>query len=164
MSYSRGLYVKGHTGNQIAASVNVEKYVSTSITNQPKIRLNLYLWIAQGVLAALYAMIGFMKITQPIPMLAAMLIWPGVLPEWFVRFVGTAELAGALGLVLPMVTGIRPRLTQLAALGLVALQVCAMVFHVSRGEFIMLPLNIVLLLVPAFVLWGRRREERTASN
>jgi hypothetical protein len=85
MSYSRDLYVKGHTGNQIAATVNVEKYVSTSITNQPKIRLNLYLWIAQGVLAALYAMIGFMKITQPIPMLAAMLIWPGVLPEWFVR-------------------------------------------------------------------------------
>jgi hypothetical protein len=130
----------------------------TTTTLRPKSRLNLFLWIAQGILAVFYGMVGFLKLTQPIPALAAMMIWPGVVPEWFVRFVGTAEFAGALGVVLPAATGILPFLTPVAASGLVLLQLCAMVFHVSRGEFQMLPMNAVLLLIPAFVAWGRWRK------
>jgi hypothetical protein len=81
--------------------------------------------------------------------------WPAVVAPGFVRFVGTAELAGALGLILPFAFRIQPRLTPLAAGGLVLLQLCAMVFHISRGEFQVLPLNVVLLTVAALVLWGR---------
>lgn len=120
-------------------------------------KLNIGLWVAQALLAALYAMVGFMKLTSPIPELTAMMGWPGDFPAAFVRFVGAAELAGALGLILPMVTKIKPHLTILAALGLVAVQIGAMILHIARGEFEVLPINLVLLALAAFVVWGRRK-------
>lgn len=118
-------------------------------------RLNIGLWAVQILLAALYGMVGFMKTTQPIPELTAMMGWPGLVPADFVRFVGLAELAGAAGLILPMLTRIQPRLTVMAAMGLVVLQLGAMVTHVYLGEFSVLPVNIVLLLMAAFVARGR---------
>lgn len=118
-------------------------------------RLNTGLWASQIGLAGLYGMVGFMKLTQPIPEPTAMMGWPGILPEAFVRLIGLAELAGAAGLILPMLTGIRPRLTILAALGLVVLQLSAMLLHLTRGEFEVLPVNLVLLSLAAFVVWGR---------
>lgn len=120
-------------------------------------RLNIGLWTAQVLLAALYGMVGFMKLTQPIPELTAMMGWPGLVPAAFVRFVGFAELAGAIGLILPMLTKIKRRLTILAALGFVVLQLAAMALHISRGEFSVLPVNIVLLALAAFVMLGRRK-------
>jgi putative oxidoreductase len=118
--------------------------------------LNVPLWIAQGILAATYGLAASMKVSQPIPKLAAMMGWPGGVPEALVRFVGSAELAGAIGLILPMVTRVQPRLTVFAAVGLIALQLCAMAFHISRSEFQMLPINLVLVAIPAFIAWGRR--------
>lgn len=132
--------------------------MSDTAVAKPHNRLNLGLWIAQGVLAAAYALAGFMKLTQPIPTLAAAMGWPGSVPEELVRFIGAAEFAGALGLILPMATGVQPRLTLFAAIGLIVLQLCAMAFHVSRGEVQVLPINLVLVLVPAFILWGRARK------
>lgn len=120
-------------------------------------KLNISLWVVQILLAALYGMVGVMKLTSPIPDLAAMMGWPGDVPAAFVRFVGAAELAGALGLILPWVTNIMPRLTVLAALGLVAVQIGAMITHIMRGEFEVLPINLVLLALAAFVVWGRRK-------
>ena len=64
----------------------------------------------------------------------------------------------AIGLILPALTRILPRLTPLAALGVSIIQVLAMLFHVSRGEFMVLPLNVVLLALSLFVLWGRERK------
>lgn len=130
--------------------------MSSATVALPKSKLVLGLWAAQILLAAFYAMVGFMKLTQPIATLAGMMGWPGVLPVWFVRAIGTAELAGAIGLILPAATGIKPRLTELAAVCLVALQLCAMAFHISRGEVKMLPINLVLLSLAAFIAWGRR--------
>lgn len=67
--------------------------------------------------------------------------------------------SGALGLVLPAATRIRPRLTPVAALGLVTVMLLAVlfhvVFHVARGEFQMLPVNVVLGGLASFVAWGR---------
>jgi len=123
---------------------------------RPNAALNVGLWAAQILLACLYGFVGFTKLSQPIPALAAMMVWPGEAPEWFVRGLGAAELAGAIGLILPMLTRILPRLTPLAAAGLVLLQVCAIVFHAWRGEFGILPFNAVLLAAAAFVVWGRR--------
>jgi hypothetical protein len=128
----------------------------TTAVAQPRTALNIGLWAAQILLACLYGFVGFTKLTQPIPALAAMMVWPGLAPEWFVRFVGAAELAGAIGLIAPMLTRIQPRLTPIAAAGLVLLQICAVAYHVTRGEFAVLPLNAVLLGLAAFVVWGRR--------
>jgi hypothetical protein len=129
--------------------------MSLTTSNQKSGRLNIILWAAQALLAAFYGMVGFFKLTKPIPDLAAMMVWPGVMPEWFVRFVGTAEFAGALGLIPPMATKFMPRLTPPAAPGLFVPQRCAIIFHISRGELQVLPMNLVLLALPAFIIWGR---------
>lgn len=132
--------------------------MTVEITNTPtSSRLNIGLWSAQILLVALYGMVGIMKLTQPIPELTAMMGWPGLVPALAVRFIGLAELAGALGLILPILTKILPRLTILAALGLVAVQIGAMATHISLGEFSVLPLNLVLLALAAFVAYGRNK-------
>jgi len=66
--------------------------------------------------------------------------------------------AGALGLILPAVTRIRPKLTAAAGLGLVTVMVLAAAFHLSRGEAQVLPLNLTLGALAAFVAWGRSRK------
>ena len=120
------------------------------------VSLNLFLWIAQIGLAGLFGFAGVIKTIRPIPDLAKMLVWPGDVPAWLVRFIGVAEFAGALGIVLPQLAGILPWLTPLAALGFVAVQVIAIGFHAVRGELKMaLPINLLLLALSAFVVWGR---------
>jgi len=82
--------------------------------------------------------------------------WAQESPAGFVRFVGTAELLGALGLVLPMLTGILPWLTPLAAIGLALIQLLAIVtVHVPKREYKVLPINVILLLLAVFVAVGR---------
>lgn len=115
------------------------------------------LWAAQILLALLYGSVGVMKISQPLSALAANMSWVNVFPAFMVRFVGLAELAGAVGLILPVLTGIQPRLTAYAGLGLTVLQVFAMIYHIAAGELMVLPFNVVLLALAAFVFWGRSR-------
>ncbi len=119
--------------------------------------LNVTLWVVQVLLAAVFLMAGLTKLSQPIGTLATSLPWVTSVPELLVRFIGAAELAGALGLVLPSLTRIRPRLTVLAALGLTVVMLLAAGFHASRGELAMLPMNLAIGLVAAFVAWGRGR-------
>ena len=76
---------------------------------------NVTLWVIQGLLAALFLFAGSMKLILPIEAMAG----PVALPGWFLRFIGVAEVAGAIGLILPWLTRIRPRLTPVAAGGLV---------------------------------------------
>lgn len=75
------------------------------------------LWVAQLLLAAAFTAIGLMKLTTPIPELAAMMKWPGDCSPAFVRFVGLVDLLGSAGILLPSLTCILPRLSVLAALG-----------------------------------------------
>jgi putative oxidoreductase len=96
-----------------------------------------------------------MKTTRPIAELAQMMIWPGALPPALVRVIGVAELAGAIGLVLPALTRIKPRLTPLAGAGLLTIMVLASIFHSTRGEFSVIPMNATLGALAAFVAWGR---------
>ena len=119
--------------------------------------LNAGLWIAQLLLGAVFIPVGFMKLSQPIAHLASMIPWVGQVPELFVRFIGGVDLAGGLGVLLPALTRIKPRLTVSAALGIVALQLLAAAFHLWRGEASMLALNVLLLALAALVAWGRAR-------
>lgn len=126
---------------------------------------NVGLWVAQVLLALFYFYAGFNKVSQPIEALAAMNMgFVLFVPEWLTRFIGVAELLGALGLILPALTRILPRLTMLAALGLSAIQVLAVLLHASRGEFAVLPLNAVLIALSLFVLWGRERKAPIAAR
>jgi uncharacterized membrane protein YphA (DoxX/SURF4 family) len=120
--------------------------------------LRIGLWVAQVLLAVAFCGIAFMKLTKPIPELASMMKWPGEYSPAFVRFLGVVDLLGGIGIVLPALTRISPGLSVVAALGCTVLQVLAIGFHVSRGEFQALPLNAVLIALSIFVLWGRGRK------
>jgi uncharacterized membrane protein YphA (DoxX/SURF4 family) len=119
--------------------------------------LRITLWVVQVLLALAFGMAGFMKLTTPIDVLAASLPWADDVPSLLVRFIGLSELLGAIGLVLPAATRIQPRLTALAAIGLVTVMVLASLFHVSRGEIGALPVNAVLGGLAGFVAWGRAK-------
>lgn len=122
----------------------------------PSKGLNVGLWIVQGILALLFAGTGVWKLLTPIPQLAAMIPWAGQVAPGFLRATALFDLAGGLGLVVPALTRIKPGLTVLAALGCAALQICAVVFHVSRGEAANTPFNVLLVALSLFVAWGRR--------
>ncbi|WP_268992449.1 DoxX family protein [Sphingomonas sp. Leaf21] len=117
--------------------------------------LNIGLWASQTLVFIAFAGIGAMKLFLPVDRLAALWIWPGQVPEPFLRTMGLIDLAGGVGILLPMLTGVRPRLVVAAALGCTLLQLAAIVFHVSRGEANVTPFNLVLLVLSSFVLWGR---------
>ena len=119
--------------------------------------MNIALWIAQGLLAAMYLMVGSMKAFQPAKVREnPRMTWAHERPDNYIRFVGTTEVLGALGLILPLVTGILPWLTVLAAIGLALIQLLAIFAeHLPKKEYEVIPLNIVLLALAVFVIIGR---------
>lgn len=119
--------------------------------------LSASLWLAQVLLCAIFGMAGVMKSTMPMPYLAQKLAWTGALPPSMVRLIGVSELAGALGLIVPAITRIKPMLTPLAAASLVLVMILAAAFHISRGELGALPITATFGLLAAFVAWGRLR-------
>jgi hypothetical protein len=125
--------------------------------------LRIGLWTTQVVVFALFTLFGAMKLIMPVDKLAAMWHWPGQVPVWFLHLTGILDIAGGIGILLPAVARILPRLTLLAALGCTLLQIAAIVFHLSRGEAAVIPLNIFLLALAAFVLWGRGIKDPIAS-
>jgi putative oxidoreductase len=131
---------------------------SSSSSLAPSKATHFALWVVQILLALFFGMVGAMKLTQPIDVLAANMRWPGDVPALLVRFIGLCELLAAIGLLLPAATRIKPALTPLAALGLVTVMALAVLFHCVRGEFGALPVLIVLGGLAAFVAWGRIRK------
>src|SRR5258705_10434526 len=97
--------------------------------------MNIVLWIAQGLLAAMFLMAGVLKTFQTAKA-KEQLPWAKNRSDGFVRFVGTSELLGALGLILPLITGILPWLTVLAAIGLTIIQLLAIFTdHLPKKEY-----------------------------
>ncbi|MFC5824559.1 DoxX family protein [Nonomuraea insulae] len=117
--------------------------------------MNVFLWILQAVLAAMFAMAGVMKSTQPKEKLEPRLPWAADFSAGTVRLIGIVELAGALGLILPAATGIAPILTPLAASGLAIVMVLAALTHVRRKEPSAIVFNAVLFVAAAVIAWGR---------
>jgi putative oxidoreductase len=117
--------------------------------------MKVVLWILQVVLAVAFLAAGAMKLTQPLAALAVSLPWTADVPGALVRFIGVAEVLGGLGLVLPAATRILPRLTPIAAAALALDMVFATLFHVMRGETMMMPVTLVLAALLIFVAWGR---------
>lgn len=68
--------------------------------------MNVVLWIVRALLAAVYEMTGSMKAFRPLEALSKRIRWVHAVPAGFVRIIGVAELLGAVGLILPMVTNV----------------------------------------------------------
>lgn len=137
--------------------------ISTS-TSTPKKGLHIGLWVAQGLLAAAFLMAGGMKVSAPVEQLQAQMPWVSGAMGGAVRFIGAVELLGAVGLILPTATRILPKLTPLAASGLVTVMVLASLTHIVRGEYPMVVPNVVLGALAAFVAWGRFKEAPIAPR
>ena len=117
--------------------------------------MNIALWIVQVLLALFFLMAGSSKLMTPVDELAQQMGWVNDFPTWLPTFIGAVEVLGALGLILPAATRIQPILTALAADGLATIMLLAAIFHISRGEFGPVGLNVVLLLLAGFVAYGR---------
>lgn len=117
--------------------------------------LNIILWVAQVILGAMFLMAGIMKSTKPIEELDAQLPWVTQVPLALVRFIGVSELLAGIGLILPSLLRIQPKLTAWAAVGLVAVMIFAMIFHVTKGEYNAVVFNLILGAIAAFIAWGR---------
>lgn len=117
--------------------------------------MHIILWAVQVILAVSLIWAAWMKLVQPIEQLAAMWPWAGEVPVALVKMTGIIDLLGAAGLILPSVLRIQPKLTPMAAIGVIILMVCASVFHIMRGEVALIGVNIVFAILAAFVAWGR---------
>jgi hypothetical protein len=122
----------------------------------PRRMLAAGLWSAQLVLAFFLLFGAYMKLAAPAEEVAKMMVWAAQYPNLKI-VTGVVDLLGGLGILLPALTRIQPRLTVLAALGIVVLQVLAFGFHAARGEWPATPFNVLLLGLAVFVLWGRSR-------
>ena len=111
------------------------------------------LWIAQGLLALVFLFAGGLKLVLPLEALTAQAPLPGA----FLRFIGVAEVLGAIGLVLPGLLRIRPGLTPLAAAGLVIIMIGATVVTLAGGQVAPALIPLAVGILSAFVAYGRWR-------
>lgn len=115
-------------------------------------RSNATLWTIQALLAAVFLFAGVMKFIMPIAEMTKQMPLPGA----FIRFIGICEIAGAFGLVLPGIFGIRVGLTPVAACGLVIIMIGATVLSLPGGVAVA-ALPAVVGGLAAAVAYGRGR-------
>ena len=113
--------------------------------------MNRKLWFAQIILALLFLFAGVAKFAMPVDAIVKQVHLPG----WFIHFIGVAEVLGAMGLILPRLLRIQPRLTPLAAAGLLVIMIGAVVVTASNGPIVQSLFPLVTGILCAGVAWGR---------
>lgn len=131
----------------------------TTQQKRPRI-LHTTLWIAQVLLAASMVWGATMKLFTPIEELADMWPWVAQVSSAFLMFTAIVDLLGALGLILPALLRIQPKLTPIAAVAVLVLMISAAVFHIRRGEASQIGANIAFALLAIFIAWGRFTKAR----
>ena len=127
--------------------------MSSTSTHTPSQKTTVLLWIIQGLLALVFMFAGVMKFVMPIEQMTKQVPLPGL----FLRFIGVAEVLGAIGLILPGLLRIRPGLTPLAAAGLAIITVGATVVTLMIGGGATALFPLVVALLSAFVAYSRWR-------
>jgi len=123
--------------------------------------MHIALWIVQVLWGVLFCFTGFGKIMCYRPdvwnfTLHQPVAWLSAVPQGLFVFIGVCEFLGGIGLILPAMTGVKPKLTSLAAIGLTLIMILAAIFHIVRGEYsFFVPMNLVLGGVAAFIAYGR---------
>ncbi len=119
--------------------------------------MNILLWTAQLLLALTLGWASAMKLFLPAEKLAEM--WPWTADNsGLVKLTGVLDLLAAIGLILPALLRIQPKLTIYTAYALVALMIAAAIFHISRGEASQIGVNIFVVLLALFIAWGRQKK------
>jgi uncharacterized membrane protein YphA (DoxX/SURF4 family) len=113
--------------------------------------MNIAVWIIQGILALMFIMAGMMKSTQPKDKLVKSQPWVNDFSLQTVRFIGISELLGAIGIIVPQLTGIYPILSPIAAVGLAVIMVLASAYHLPKKEYKEVGFNTILLILTVIV-------------
>src|SRR5215470_15760978 len=116
--------------------------------------MTLALWIVQILLALGFTLSGFGKVSQPVAKLRARWNWTRHVAPPVIRLIGSLEIVGALGLIVPKATGYLPWLTPVAAVGLVLTMMGAILTHVRLHEAKAVGVPVVLLLLALFIAVG----------
>ena len=117
--------------------------------------MNAVLWIFQVLLALVFLASGLTKLAKPKDALTDKLPTLAAYRPLTVKLVGLAEVLGAIGVVVPLATGVAPGLTPWAALGLAVVMVAAAVAHAEQRDYKPLALHAVLLAMAVVVVYGR---------
>ena len=118
--------------------------------------MNIALWILTSLLAVVFLASGLSKIAGQREAMISKTPYVEDFPQGAVRLIGAVEVLGALGLVLPAIFDVATTLVPLAAIGLTAVMVGAVVVHLRRGEGIAAAAPaLVLAVLSALVAWGR---------
>ncbi|MFD3458877.1 DoxX family protein [Nocardia fluminea] len=119
--------------------------------------MNLALWIAAGLLAAVALLSGSFKTFVPKEKLAKApgAGWVEHVGAGTVKTIGVLELSAAVGLILPALLDIVPVLVPVTAVGWALLMAGAIVTHVRLREYPSIGANAVYLALAAFIAWGR---------
>ena len=134
---------------------------ATAGNRQTRPIMNAVLWTAQVLWGVFFSFTGFGKfmcfraevwnytLHQPVA-------WFSAVPQGLFVFIGICEFLGGVGLILPAMTRVRPKLTPLAGIGLALVMLLAALFHIVRGEgSFFVPMNLLLAAVAAFIAYGR---------
>src|SRR5579885_575973 len=116
--------------------------------------MTIVLWVVQVLLALAFVLAGLMKVSQPVERLRERMNWARHVAPGLIRLIGTLEILGALGLILPVATHILPWLTPVAALGLVLTMIVAIALHLRLKEASRAGMPFILLLLALFVAIG----------
>lgn len=125
------------------------------MTSKP---LNIFLWLAQVVLAGMFIMAGTMKTFTPIEELSKSMPWINEYGAGLARFIGVSELLGGIGILLPSLLRIKPILSVWAGIGLSVIMFLAIGFHILLNEYAHIMFPIVLFGLALFVTWGRAKK------
>jgi hypothetical protein len=116
--------------------------------------VNFVLWILQVIVGLMFLAAGGMKVSRPKEVLLPQQPWMEDFSQSTIRLIGWLEILGAIGLIVPAITGFGV-LVPLAAIGLGLTQVGAIVVHARRGEFKSIAVNVLILVMVAVIIWGR---------
>ncbi|MPR36290.1 DoxX family protein [Salmonirosea aquatica] len=125
--------------------------------------LHILLWVAQILLSVSLVGGSMVKLFLPADELAVMWPWTADNPS-LVKLTGILDLLAGIGLVVPSLFRIRPRLTIFAAYGTLVLMIAAITFHVMRGEASQIGANIFFAILAAFIAWGRQTKVPLVSK
>lgn len=117
----------------------------------PKAR-TIAFWTLSAILAAFFLMSGAGKLmnqetAEGVNFDRQFELWG--LPAWFRFPVGLAEIAGAIGLLVP-------RLRFYAAAGLTLLMIGGAMTHLRVGEYAFAPIPLVLALLVGTIAWNHK--------
>jgi uncharacterized membrane protein YphA (DoxX/SURF4 family) len=116
--------------------------------------MTIALWIVQILLALGFALSGFEKVSQPAAKLWVKMNWARHVAPPVIRLIGSLEICGVLGLIVPKATGYLPWLTPVAAGGLVLTMLGAILTHVRLHEAKAVGVPVVLLLLSLCIAVG----------